>query len=416
VSSAPDPVAHLALALGVLLLAARLGGELATRARMPQVLGELCAGAVIRLLPGAFFRDLGTDPALDMLARLGALVLLFDAGLGLSVRDVLRVGGAAARVAILGTVGSFLFGMGAVAWLLPRADTTTRAFLAGALTATSVGVSARVLKDIGRGARSTVEARTILGAAVIDDVIGLLILSLVAGWALSGAPPRTGGLALGLLLLKTAAFFAVLLTLGPRLVPRLLGFSARLRTRSALVVTGLALCFLLAWAADAIGLAPIVGAFTAGLVLEEAHWRAFLDRGERGLDQEVEPLSAFLVPLFFALLGVRTDLRAFVDFSALALALGLTLAAVLGKLACALGAARGSNRLTIAFGMMPRGEVSLVFASLGLSLGEDGHEMLDRRAYSALVMMVVLTTLITPLGPKWSLARPPRSAPPSEPR
>ena len=118
-SSASDPVAHLALALGLLLLAARLGGELAARVGMPQVLGELCAGAALRLLPGAFFGDLGTDPALDMLSRLGALVLLFDAGLALSVRDVLRVGGAAARVAILGTVGSFLFGLGAVAGSSP---------------------------------------------------------------------------------------------------------------------------------------------------------------------------------------------------------------------------------------------------------------------------------------------------------
>ncbi len=414
--SASDPVAHLALVLGLLLLAARLCGELAARVGMPQVLGELLAGVALRLLPGAFFGDLGTEPALDMLARLGALVLLFDAGLALSVRDVLRVGGAAVGVAVLGTVGSFLFGLGAVTWLLPVAKPATRVFLAGALTATSVGVSARVLKDVGRSTRTTVEARTILGAAVIDDVIGLLVLSLVTGWATSGALAASGGLSLAFLILKTAVFFTVLLTLGPRLVPGLLRFSARLRTRSALVVTGLALCFLLAWAADAIGLAPIVGAFTAGLVLEEAHWRAFLDRGERGLDQEVEPLSAFLVPLFFALLGVRTDLRAFVDASALALALGLTLAAVLGKLACALGAARGSNRLTIAFGMMPRGEVSLVFASLGLSLGDEGHKMLDRRAYSALVMMVVLTTLITPLGLKWSLGRQPRSAPPSEPQ
>src|SRR5262249_12955002 len=158
----------------------------------------------------------------------------------------------------------------------------------------------------------------------------------------------------------------------PRLVPRLLHAAARLRTRSALVVSGLALCFFMAWAADAIGLASIVGAFTAGLVLEQEHWREFEDRGERGRDHEIEPLNAFLVPLFCALLGVRTDLRVLVAPASIALALGLTLAAVLGKLACALGAPRGSNRLAVAFGMMPRGEVSLVFASLGLSLAGDG--------------------------------------------
>ncbi len=409
--STADPVAHLALALGLLLIAARLGGEIATRLGAPQVLGELCAGMALRLLPGTtFFRDLAADSSVDILARLGALVLLFDAGLALNVRDVLRVGGAAARVAILGTVASFALGLGGVTLVLPGAPAATRAFLAGALTATSVGISARVLKDIGR--TRTVEARTVLGAAVIDDVIGLLVLSLVSGWAASqgSAGLHAGGILL--LVAKTVVFFGVALTLGPRLVPRLLHATARLQTHRALVVVGLAFCFLLAWAADALGLAPIVGAFTAGLVLEEAHWREFLDRGERGLDQEIEPLNAFLVPLFFALLGLRTDLLVFADPSALALALTLTAAAILGKLACGLGAARGSSRLAISFGMMPRGEVSLVFASLGVSLAVAGPPVLDHRAYSALVMMVVLTTLVTPLGLKWSFARV-KAAPPS---
>jgi Kef-type K+ transport system membrane component KefB len=410
-----DPVAHLALALGLLLVAARLGGELSARLGMPQVLGELCAGMALRALPGTtFFHDLGTDPAVDVLARLGALVLLFDAGLALNVRDVLRVGGAATRVAVLGTVASFALGLGVVTWLLPGAAAATRAFLAGALTATSVGISARVLKDIGR--TRTPESRTVLGAAVIDDVIGLVVLSLVTGWASAQGSSGFSGLGLLVLVGKTAAFFAVSLSVGPRLCQFLLRAVARLRTRSALVVSGLSLCFLLAWVSDAIGLAPIVGAFTAGLVLEEAHWHEFVARGERGLDQEVEPLNAFLVPLFFALLGVRTELGVFADPSALALALGLTVAAVAGKLACALGAAGGSNRLAVAFGMMPRGEVSLVFASLGLTLGGEGHAVLDRRAYSALVMMVLLTTLITPVGLKWSFARKGAGAPPSAPR
>jgi Kef-type K+ transport system membrane component KefB len=415
VGPASDPVAHLALSLGILLLASRFAGELATRVGMPQVLGELLAGMVLRAIPGtAFFRDLATDPAIDILSRLGALVLLFDAGLALNVRDVLRVGGAAARVASVGTVASFLLGFGLLAWAFPGEGPRARVFLAGALTATSVGISARVLKDIGRS--RTLEARTVLGAAVIDDVIGLLVLSLVTGWASSRAPAPLGRWALFLLVGKTAVFFGAVLTLGPALVPRLLRASARLRTRSALIVMGLSFCFLLAWVADAIGLASIVGAFTAGLVLEEAHWREFTDRGERGLDQEVEPLGAFLVPLFFALLGVRTDLRVFLDPGALALALGLTFAAVLGKLACGLGVARGGNRLAVSFGMMPRGEVSLVFASLGLSPGEAGDPMLDHRAYSALVMMVVLTTLATPLGLKWSFTRRGTEAPPSGPR
>ncbi len=371
------------------------------------MLGELVAGVVLSAPPGvSFFRELGADPAVDMLARLGAVVLLFDAGLALDVRDVLRVGGAAARVAILGTVASFALGWATVAWLLPGATPATRVFLAAALTATSIGISARVLKDLGR--TRSVEGRTILGAALLDDVIGLVVLSLVTGWVGSGASGASGAASAWtpiLLVGKTVAFLGGAVLVGRTLAPRLLAAAARIRTRSALVVIGLAFCFLLAWAADAVGLAPIVGAFTAGLVLEEAHWRPFTDRGERGLDQEIEPLSAFLVPLFFALIGLRTDLGVFADMGALALASGLTLAAVLGKLACGLGASRGSNRAAISFGNMPRGEVSLIFASLGLTLGEAAHPVLDRRAYSALVVMVVLTTLATPFGLRWSFAR-----------
>ena len=322
------------------------------------------------------------------------------------------MGGAAARVASFGTVASFVLGLGVATLLLPDAAAPSRAFLAGALTATSVGISARVLKDIGR--TRTTEARTVLGAAVIDDVIGLLVLSLTTGWASArgGAGFSAGGLAL--LLAKTAAFFGVALSLGPLLVPRLLHASARLQTQRALVVTGLAFCFLLAWAADALGLAPIVGAFTAGLVLEEAHWREFLDRGERGLDQEIEPLNAFLVP-FFALIGVRTVSPASPTPPRSGSPSPSPPPPSSASSRPALGAAKGSRRLAVSFGMMPRGEVSLVFASLGISLGDEGHPVLDRRAYTALVMTVLLTTLLTPVGLAWSFGRA-QGTPPSAPR
>lgn len=399
-----DPIAHLALALGLLLVAARLAGEAATRLGQPQVLGELIAGIALGSLPGvSFFRDLGADPLVDILGRLGAVVLLFDAGLALNVGEVLRVGGAAARVAVLGTGASLALGWLVATWLLPGSAPATRALLAAALGATSVGISARVLKDIG--ASRTVEARTILSAAVLDDVIGLVVLSLVTGWAGASGAQTDRAYAPLVLVGKTVAFLGGSLLIGRALAPRLIAVTARLKTRSALVVIGLSFCFLLAWAADAVGLAAIIGAFTAGLVLEEGHWREFVERGERGLDQEIEPLAAFLAPLFFALLGLRTDLRVFVEPGALALAGALTVAAFFGKVACGLGAQRGSSRLAVSFGMMPRGEVSLIVASLGLTLGDAEHPALDHRAYSAIVMMVVLTTLATPLGLKWSLAR-----------
>ena len=281
--SPTDPVAHVALVLGLLLVAARLAGEGAARLGQPQVLGELVAGIVLSALPGvSFFRDLGSDPSVDMLARLGAIVLLFDAGLALSVRDVLRAGGAAARVAVIGTTGSLALGWAVTGLLLPHEAPVTRAFLSAALASTSVGISARVLKDLGR--TNSVEGRVVLSAAVIDDVLGLVVLSFVTGW---GAPPEripTGGMASLVLIGKTALFFVGAVVLGSVVAPQMLRVAARIKTRSALVVAGLAFCFFLAWAADAVGLAAIIGAFTAGLVLEEAQWSEFVNRGERGLD------------------------------------------------------------------------------------------------------------------------------------
>jgi Kef-type K+ transport system membrane component KefB len=173
------------------------------------------------------------------------------------------------------------------------------------------------------------------------------------------------------------------------------------------------MCFARAWAADLLGLAPIVGAFAAGLVLEESHSARFVARGERSLAEIVEPVSTFVVPVFFVVIGMRTDLRVLAHPAALALAAVLTLAAVLGKSACALGAPRGSRRVAVAVGMMPRGEVTLVYASLGGSLEVNGAPLLDGAAYSALVLVIVATTLLTPAALKASLAR--RPAPPSPP-
>ncbi len=398
-----NPVAQVVLALGVLLVAARLAGELAFRLGQPRVLGELVAGMALSSIPGtSFFHHIAADPSIDVLGSLGAIVLLFEAGLALDIRDVLRVGFAAGRVALLGTAATFGCGFAAASLLLPSASTSVRAFIAAALTATSVGISARVLKDIGQ--TKSVEARTVLSAAVLDDVLGLLVLSVVTGFFSADGAGRPTLSGLAIFTVKTVGFLGGSLVIGRALAPHLFSLASRIRSESTLVVLGLAFCFLLAWAADAIGLAPIIGAFTAGLVLEENDWRDFVDRGERGLDQELEPISAFLVPLFFALLGLRTDLSVFGDLSAIALTLGLTVAAIVGKLVAGFGSARGTNRFAVSFGMMPRGEVSLIFASLGLTLG-GATPVLDHRAYSALIVMVALTTLLTPFGLKWSFAR-----------
>jgi Kef-type K+ transport system membrane component KefB len=394
-----DPVSKVALATALILTVAKVGGDVAARLRQPSVLGELLGGILLGSLPVPFLAEVRNDPSIDMLARLGVLVLLFQVGLDSTVREVVRVGTASAAVAALGTLGTLVVGWGAAALALPRATTLHHVFLAAALTATSIGISARVLRD-ARAGRSR-EALTILGASVLDDILGLVVLAIVSGAAShASAGYAIDALSVAWLVLKTLLFLAGAILVGVKLSPALFRVTSQLRTEGALLATGLSLCFVLAWASDAIGLAPIVGAFTAGLILEESHSSAFVARGEASLADRVEPISSWLVPIFFVLMGMRADFRALGDLHTLLLAGALAAAAVLGKLLCAVGAPRGTDRIAVALGMLPRGEVSLVFANLGLSL-----ELLDGGQYSALVVVVILTTLAAPALLRWRLGR-----------
>lgn len=401
--STSDPVSRLGLAIAVILVAAKVGGDLSVRVKQPSVLGELVAGILLGNLPLSFFRELRTDAGVDMLARIGVLVLLFEVGLDSTVQDVMRVGVPSLRVATLGTLGTLLFGWLASRLAAPGSSTLEQVFMAAALTATSVGISARVLKDLG--ASRSPEAHTILGASVLDDVLGLVVLAIVGSTV---AHAGAGGLtpwSTAFLVAKTIGFVAIALLAGTKLSPAIFRASARLRSGGALVAAGLSLCFALAWAADVIGLAPIVGAFAAGLVLEESHSARFVARGEASLRQRMEPISSWLVPIFFVLIGMRADFRALFDARALLLVVALFGAACVGKLVCALGAQRGVDRLAVAMGMLPRGEVSLVFANFGLTLKAGSRTLLDSRQYSALVAVVVLTTLATPPALRWRFGK-----------
>lgn len=403
-----DPIARVVLHLAVILVAAKLGGEVAMRLGQPSVLGELVVGVVLGnlgLLGYPALDAMKDDAALDVLARLGVVILLFQVGLESTVRQMLQVGLSSLLVAVLGVAAPFGLGWLVGMALVPQGGPYLHAFLGATLTATSVGITARVLQDLGRS-RSP-EARIILGAAVIDDVLGLVILAVVSGVIAAAA---RGGAVSGLEVLaivgKAAAFLVGSLALGVVLSPRLFHLASRLQTRGALLATGLVLCFFLSWLAAAVGLAPIVGAFAAGLVLEDVHYRDFVDRGEHALGELVEPIAGFLVPIFFVVMGMRTELRAFADPSILGLAGALTLAAVAGKQACALGVlGRGLDRLSVGIGMIPRGEVGLIFANIGLGLQLSGRPVLSPALYSAIVIVVVATTLVTPPALRWSLGR-----------
>lgn len=397
-----DAMPRLGLSIAILLVTAKLGGEVALRLGQSAVLGELLGGILLGSLPIHFFAELRTDPYVDMLARLGILVLLFEVGLGSTIRDVARVIPAATAVAALGTLGSLGFGIVATALAASGDSALVRWFVAGAITATSIGISARVLRDAGAANSRT--AHTILGASVLDDVLGLLVLALLTEMAQGGdTGARIAWVAVAWAALKTIAFLAASTAIGVALSPRLFALTSRLQAPGTLLATGLSFCFVFAWASNAMGLSPIVGAFTAGLVLEELHSARFVQRGEPSLVARMEPISAWLVPIFFVLVGMRADVLALLHPAMLTLGAALVAAAIAGKLACALGSPPGTDRITLALGMLPRGEVTLVFANLGGSIRSAGRPLLDPAHYSALVTVVIATTLVTPIALRWRL-------------
>ena len=401
-----DPIAPVLIALTVILLGAKLGGEIFERIGRPAVLGELIVGILLGNLDYLFgvgiFENLRSGPAHDLLvifAGLGAVVLLFEVGLATSVQEMLRVGVSATLVATAGVIAPWILGTAVAVLLLPGATFASHLFLGATLTATSVGITARVFKDLGR--IESPEARIILGAAVIDDVLGLIVLAVVSGIVVQGA---VGVADVSRIMIGSTLFLFGAVLLGGRFAPVIAGYLASFRVRGMKLITALSICFAMAWLAGAIGLAPIVGAFAAGLVLEEAHFVRF-DK-DKPLKDLLEPFSSFFVPIFFVVMGIEVHLEAFADARVLGIAAAITLAAILGKQVCGIVAlGRDLDRVIIGFGMIPRGEVGLIFASIGRSLG-----VVDDSLYAVCVVMVISTTLIAPFLLQWRMRRTDRSA------
>jgi Kef-type K+ transport system membrane component KefB len=295
------------------------------------------------------------------------------------------------------------FGVGQV--FLPDHSTYVHLFLGATLTATSVGITARVLKDLGRS--QTPEAQVILGAAVIDDVLGLVILASVSGIIHSADQgiPLSVAPVLGIVG-KSVLFLGGAVGLGVLLAPWFYRHAAKMRGGGVLLGISLGFCFFLAYLASVVDLAPIVGAFAAGLILEGAIYEPFVEKGERDLEALVEPVVHFLSPIFFVLMGFRVDLSALANLHALGLALALTIAAIIGKQVCMLGVRdRRIQRLPVGIGMIPRGEVGLIFANIGLTLTVGGERVIEPATFTAVVLMVMLTTLMTPPMLAWALRR-----------
>jgi Kef-type K+ transport system membrane component KefB len=414
-SSDESPVHGLApfvlLSIALMLLVAKLGGELFVKAGQPAVLGELVGGILLgslSLFGVAWVEQLRADAVIAALAEIGVIILLFEVGLESNLGEMKAVGWSSLLVATLGVVVPFFLGWGVAAYFLPAKPTLGHVFIGATLCATSVGITARVLRDMGK--LQTREASIILGAAVIDDVMGLLILAVVAGAIrAAGTGQALATWDVGLIALKSLAFLVGAILVGRYLVPHLFRGAARMQSRGVLVSSAVAFCFLLAWAAGALGLAPIVGAFAAGLVLDEIHFEEFVVRGEQRVSELLAPVSALLVPIFFVLMGLKVDLRAFARVEILGFAAVLTLVAILGKQACSLGVVgRGVKRLAVGLGMIPRGEVGLIFAGIGATLwlpGPNGARVpvVDAATFGAVVIMVLVTTLVTPPALKWAM-------------
>lgn len=369
-------VEHLLLLLAVILVAAKVLGELAERIGQPAVVGELLAGVVLGPSVIGFVDP--TLPPLHLLAEIGVVLLLFGIGLETDLKRLMSVGGAAFTVAVVGVLLPFALGFGVARALgielLP-------AIVGGAaLTATSVGITARVFSDLGQ--LQSVEGQIVLGAAVIDDVIGLVILAVVSDLVAGNAPSvlgvvRTTAVAFG--------FLGATLLIGRFIVPPVFALFARIGKEHTLASMGLALAFLLAVLASEIGSALIVGAFAAGLVLAPTEHARAVERG-------IVRLANVFVPIFFVAVGAAVDVHTFGSRDVVIVGLALTAVAILGKFAAGFAPVWVRARKTlIGVGMIPRGEVGLIFAQTGLAAG-----VINTGEYSALMLMVLVTTFIAP--------------------
>ena len=409
-----DPLVLLGIA--VILIVAKLGGELFERMKQPAVLGELISGILIGNLVLAGFmaaEPLKTNEIISALAEIGVIILLFEVGLESNLNEMLEVGWSSLLVALAGVIVPFFLGWGVAAYFIPEESRLVHLFIGATLCATSVGITARVLKDMRR--LQTRESRIILGAAVIDDVLGLVILAVVAGAIkASGTGAMLSTFDIAIIAGKAIAFLFGAIAIGRYITPHIFWRAGRFESRGVLLALSIGFCFLLAWAAARVGLAPIVGAFAAGLVLDEIHFETFEERGPHDLQQLVTPVSAVLVPIFFVLMGMKVDLRAFARVELLGFAAALTAAAIIGKQVCSLVVVdRGLNRVAIGLGMIPRGEVGLIFAGIGATLMLPNAQgvsepVIGAGTFGVIVMMVIVTTLITPPAFKWSLARNPQ--------
>jgi Kef-type K+ transport system membrane component KefB len=368
----------LLLGLALVWLASKVAGEAMERVGQTAVLGELLAGVAIGPSVLGLVHE---SEVLHALAELGVLILLFEVGLKSDLGELLRAGFQATLVATVGVVLPFAIGFAVMRCF--GHPPLLAVFVGATLTATSVGITARILADLGRLDDSA--GKVVLGAAVVDDILGLIILAVVTGVAETGAVSLPG---VALLAAKAVAFLVAAIMVGIRLAPTLIAWINLMKARGTLIVYSVVFAVTMAALADLIGLATIIGAFAAGLVL------ATTERREH-IEDRIKPVADLLVPVFFVTIGMKVHpamLNPFAQNAQLGLAMLLTAVAVASKLAAGLVVyQKGVRRWPVGVGMVPRGEVGLIFAGAGLAAAVVAEDL-----YSALVVVVMLTTFIAP--------------------
>ena len=382
------------IVLALMFVTGKLMGELAERFGQPAVLGELLAGVILgRTLLGIVPTEGLSADYIYLLAEFGVVLLLFEIGLETDLKQMFRVGGASTAVALVGVV--LPFALGFVYWMyLPHLTvassgslSTTAIFVGATLTATSVGITARVLSDLQ--VMDTKEARIIIGAAVIDDIIGLVILSVVTGIA---AGSSVSVLGVGRVAAVAVGFLVGGVMIGRFVAPRLFNLIQRMRIKHVLLAFAMAFVLVMSALAVLAGSALIIGAFAAGLILSGVDQFDIIER-------EVKPVAGVFTPIFFVYVGATVDFGLLNPFrpgagGVLLMALILTIAAFVGKIAAGWAAPwERVNRLAVGIGMIPRGEVGLIFADIGRRAGLLGEEL-----FSAILLMVIATTFMAPIG------------------
>ncbi len=354
-----------------------------------KAVGERCALPVLEILRGPHGNEiLQVAHAVDVFSRYGVIFLLFLVGLDTSIGEMRKVGPNSSRVAIIGVLLPFLLGWLASTLLIEDVEFHTSLFLGATLAATSVGITAMVLQEMNM--EQTDLARIILGAAVFDDVLGLLMLAIVSGIVVTGSVDLIN---IAVIIVMATLFLVVAINLGPFFIRWVVRLFRHLDLIEAKMFVSYLFVMVLAWLANLSGLATIIGAFTAGLILQDTYFEEW-DRESKyptTIKDLIMPLEVIMVPIFFVLMGIQVKLETLLQPDIMLLAAGLLAAAIIGKIVSGLGAFGVKNRWAIGLGMMPRGEVGLIFAAMGKSLG-----VLDDALFSAVVLMVIVTTLLSP--------------------